>query len=164
MFIDNEQDSRSRAASARETVREEHLARPPPSAPVTEVILARDVPLPARSRASRYSQASSTTVKAKAHSKAATESRENIPPSVAPDDSISQVSTRISRDNGRSKKRHSSHHGRSKVGSRSERNYRGERESRAGSKHRSKVGEVMEDVVSMIKGTSIKGSEHRNRH
>jgi len=163
VMIDN--DTRSRASSARNTFRQGDLAHLPPSAPVTEVRLARDVPLPAHSQASRYTRATSATVNDKPHNKTAIiESREKLLPSVSPHDSISQAGTSISRDSGRSKHRHSSHHGRSKAASRREKDHEGGRVCKAGSKHHSKVGDMVEDVVSMVKGTSINDGEHRSRH
>lgn len=163
MMIDK--DRRSYAASGRNTVVREGLAHPPPSAPVTEVRMARDIPFPPHSQPSQYSRATSVTVKNRAHTKAPmTESREKLLPSLAPRDSISQVSTRVSRDSARLKRRHSSHHGRSKTGSRSQKDHEDGGASKAGSKHHSKVGNMVEDVVNIIKGTSIKDSEHRSKH
>ena len=157
VMIDNEQGSCSPASSGRKTVRQKESFHLPPSAPITEVRTARDVPLPARSQASRYSRASSATIR---DPKAPPiESRNETRPlsSVAPNDSISQVSTKMSRHSGggRSKHHHSSHHGgRSKSGHGSEREYRS-----ADGGSRSKVGDMVDDVVSVIKGTSIKGSK-----
>jgi hypothetical protein len=163
VMIDN--DARSRVSSGRKTIRQEGTANPPPSAHVTVVRSARDVPLPAHSQASQYSRATSTTVNNRANTKAPKiEPRENLLPSIAPHDSISQVSTNKSRDGTRSKHRSSSHHGRSQTGSRSQKNDGGREASKAGSKYHSKVGNMVEDVVSVIRGTSIKDNEHRRRH
>ncbi len=163
VMIDN--DTRSRAACGRNTAGQERLAHAPPSAPVTEVRIARDVPLPVQNQASQYSRATSATVKNRVHTKALViESQENLLPSIAPHDSISQVSTRNSRDDTRSKRHHSSHHSRSKTDSRSQKGHGGSGASKAGSKHHSIVGNMVDDVVSIIKGTSIKDSEHRSRH
>lgn len=162
VMVDN--DIRSRTSSNRDPARQDDLNRPPPSAPVAEVRMTRDVPLPAHSQPSRYSRATSATVKDPGPRKSVIVEPENdFAPSVAPHDSISQVSSRMSKDSGRSKRHHSSHHGRSKAGSKSGKSHEG-RASKSGSKHHSKMGEVVEDVVSMIKGVSIKESEHRSRH
>jgi len=160
IMIDNEQaNERSRASSGRKTVKQQDLTRSPPSAPITEVRTAKEIPLPARSQASRYSKASSATIKDPTRGPPM-EPRESLLPSVAPNDSISQVSTRISRNSGRSKPHRSSHHGRSDSRYRNQREYEGERKSKAGSRH--KVGDMVDDVIRVVKGTSIKGSERRS--
>ena len=151
VMIDNEaNDPRSHAPSNRTAVLPPTATHAPPSAPVTEVRIARDVPLPTHSQASRYSRGTSATAKppSKAPAPLVEEPREKPLPSVVPNDSISQVSTRRSKDSGRSKHHRSSHHGRSKEGHRSEREYEGRRGS--------KVGDIVDDVVGALKGTSIK--------
>ena len=159
IMVDNEQDSRSRASSGRHTIKPQNSIHATPSAPVTEVRLARNVPLPTRSQPSRYSHATSASVQ-KA-TPPLVEPRQNPLPSLAPSDSISQVSSRKSRDSGHSKHHHTSYHGgRSKSGRKVEKEYEVSRGGKAGSKH--KVGEMVDDVVNIIKGTSIKGSEHRS--
>ncbi|KAL6721271.1 hypothetical protein ACLMJK_000373 [Lecanora helva] len=171
VMVDNEQnDTRSRAPppsrhttvppSHHTTIRQPAVAAPPPSAaPITEVRIAKDVPLPSHSQTSRYTRGTSATVRPRSPKQSPpNESREIPLPSVAPDDSISQVSTRISRDSGRSKRHHHSshhHHGHGKSERKSEREYEDRRSSR------SKVGDMVEEVVGALKGTSLRGSEAR---
>ena len=157
VMIDNEaNDARSHAPSTRTAIRPPSASHAQPSAPVTEVRIARDVPLPTHSQASRYSRGTSATVKQPSQAPAplVEEPREKPLPSVAPDDSISQASTGRSKGSGRSKHHRSSHHGRSREGHRSEREYEGRRGS--------KVGDLVDDVVGALKGTSIKGVERRS--
>ena len=167
VMVDNEQISKSRASSTRYTVKQQNPINANPSAPVTEVRLARDVPLPTRSQNSRYSQATSATT---IQGQAKAPPRENpapppLPlPSLAPSDSISQVSTRKSTGSGHSKHHHSSSHHGGRSGKSDHRKSEKEYEvrkasSKAGSKH--KMGEMVDDVVNIIKGTSMKESEHR---
>lgn len=158
LMVDNDQDSRSRASSSKKTIR---LADVAPSAPATEIRIARDVPLPAYSQASRYSRATSTTNKAKG---APTQSVESLLTSVVPNDSVSQASTRRSRDGGRSKHQYSTHHDGSKSGIKADREYESSRASKAEEKKASKLGDMVDDVVGIIKGPASKSGGHRSTH
>lgn len=146
IMIDNERDSRSRASLNRHPVKQKEYIKSTLSAPGTEVRIARDVPLPTYSQASHYSKSYHTT------SKRDPAPLQPVLPPIAPEDSISQVSSRGSKQSGRTKHHHTSHHGGSKLSAKGE-----------GSKaSKGKVGDMMDDVVNLIKGSSVKGSEHRS--
>ena len=159
MMIDNDPDTRSRTSVGRKTIRQVETSHLPPSAATaTEVRIAREVPLPATAApGSRYSRASSATIKDQT-TKMPAERYEPALPSVVPDDSISQVSTRRSRDSRREKHHHRH---RSEEDVRSRRGITYEGRSKAGSKQKSRVGDMVEDVVSVIRGTSSKGGQER---
>ena len=157
IMIDREKDTpRSYAPSA---PRQASLSQHSP--PVTELRTTRHTPPPpARSQASRYSRASSATVRESP--KVPREEPREIPlPSVAPYDSISQVSTKRSGTSGKSKHHHSSHHRRSRSAHGSEKEYVSDGGSRTRGKH--SVGEMVDDVTRIIRGTSIRGSDRRQR-
>ena len=153
VMIDNERALPSHASSGSRTVRQAEIVKTSSLPPPPGTKLSREAPLPTPSQYFRGSRAADSKIRQQTTTMPALQSHA---PSVTPNDSISQVSSRKSSESERARRRHTSQHGGSKAGTKSVKRHEGSKASKAESKQQHGVGAMVEDVVSMIKGTSIK--------
>ena len=149
VMIDNDPKAPSHVSSRRTAIRQPEYVLPSPSSPPkSSTRVSVEAPLPAPSQHSRHSKAATSTIGRSSQTRV---------PSVAPNDSISQVSSRRSSESERAKRHHSSRHGGSRSGIQSARRAEESRGSRAGSQREVGIRDRVEGVVSMIRGSSLKG-------